>query len=531
MRDGLGDRLRTGLAMMGAAICAARASSAPRIIYVDKSAPAGGDGTSWQNAFSDLQNAIRVQTTSNAEIEIRMAQGTYTPDQGTGDRTKFFAFHYNLGSAMTLSLQGSFAGLQGADPDARDYVATPTILSGDLKGDDGPDFANRTDNACLIAIIGAQQTLTIDGITVRGASTEQLTGYSGGGMMAFVQSYGAALGPATLRVYHCNFEENDPTGAPAGGLSVSAGTIEIWYSRFIGNRLRDGGGGGLAMRGSGYLYECTFDSNTARFGGALYSPDDAQLNACTFTRNQAEYQGGATFGSIGANTSLFVDNRAGSSGGAIAAYENLSLLSCTIADNAAPAGSAVSVLYGAAHMANVVIWGNTGPGPAIRLIDNVRESAIEHSVLEGGAAAVEISGLPVTLDGIRSGDPHFLRPRSAASGFENWNYRLGTGSAAKNIGGDNWITLDLDGAFYQSKYGPADAGCYFDTRYLCEGTSVPLDAIVDDSDFVDFIAAYDLTISPPASPNADFNRDGLVDDADFAIFVIGYDRLLCEPPW
>lgn len=532
MREVLVERLRIGLGMIGVAACAAQVMGASRVIYVDKSAPSGGDGTSWQKAFSDLQDAIRLETSFSNDLEIRMAQGTYTPDKGSGDRTKFFGFHYILGSAMTLSLQGSFAGLQGVDPDARDYVSTPTVLSGDLKGDDGAGFKNRTDNSCTIAMIGAQQTLSIDGITVRGASTDGFPEFTwGGGMLAFVQRYGAGGGFTTLRITNCIFEDNDPTNAPAGALSAYADNIEIWYSRFVGNRLQDGGGGAVTLDGIGSLYNCEIDSNVARFGGGVYAKGEAYFSACSVTRNEAEYQGGAVFGPCSANATLFAGNRAGSSGGAIAAYEQLGLISCTVADNVAPSGSAFSVVYGVARLSNVIAWGNSGSSSPIRLVENTFAGWFKNSLLEGGTDAVEMSGVPVTFDGIRSGNPRFLRPRDSAPEFEYWNYRLAAESAAKNIGGDNWVLSDLDGAFYQSKYGAADAGCYFDTRYFCEGATQPLDSIVDDTDFVDFVAAYNLTISPPANPNADFNRDGLVDDADFAIFVIGYDRLFCPLPF
>ncbi|MGH7244655.1 MAG: hypothetical protein ACREJD_14680 [Phycisphaerales bacterium] len=57
------------------------------------------------------------------------------------------------------------------------------------------------------------------------------------------------------------------------------------------------------------------------------------------------------------------------------------------------------------------------------------------------------------------------------------------------------------------------------------------DGLVDDSDFLLFVAAYNLLdCADPAMPAgcpADFNADGLVEDADFAIFVQSYDLLLC----
>jgi len=57
------------------------------------------------------------------------------------------------------------------------------------------------------------------------------------------------------------------------------------------------------------------------------------------------------------------------------------------------------------------------------------------------------------------------------------------------------------------------------------------DTLVDDSDFVLFVAAYNLLdCADPAMPlgcPADLNFDGFVDDADFVVFVAAYNELLC----
>lgn len=57
------------------------------------------------------------------------------------------------------------------------------------------------------------------------------------------------------------------------------------------------------------------------------------------------------------------------------------------------------------------------------------------------------------------------------------------------------------------------------------------DGQVNDTDFVLFVAAYNLLLcSDPAMPAgcpADLNRDTTVDDADFSIFVNAYDNLVC----
>ena len=57
------------------------------------------------------------------------------------------------------------------------------------------------------------------------------------------------------------------------------------------------------------------------------------------------------------------------------------------------------------------------------------------------------------------------------------------------------------------------------------------DSVVDDSDFLLFVKAYNiLDCTDPAMPlgcPADFNTDSLVDDADFIKFVAAYNNLIC----
>ena len=96
-------------------------------IYVDASATSGAnDGSSWSNAYTDLQPALDVAA-ENAEI--RVAAGTYNPtaapDGSTNNRKK--AFHFN----KNLVLKGSY----NPATDTQDFT-NPSILSGDFNGDD-----------------------------------------------------------------------------------------------------------------------------------------------------------------------------------------------------------------------------------------------------------------------------------------------------------------------------------------------------------------------------------------------------------
>ncbi|MBS0192400.1 MAG: hypothetical protein U0573_07225 [Phycisphaerales bacterium] len=75
------------------------------------------------------------------------------------------------------------------------------------------------------------------------------------------------------------------------------------------------------------------------------------------------------------------------------------------------------------------------------------------------------------------------------------------------IAGKQWITV------FQS--------CPWDLNH---------DTMVDDSDFVTFVSAYNDLIAPYRWATADFNGDGLVDDTDFVLFASAYNDLLCPEP-
>ncbi|MCX8212608.1 MAG: hypothetical protein OTI34_16255, partial [Lewinella sp.] len=77
-------------------------------VYVDVDATSGGDGTSWENAFTDLQSAI-----ATASGDIWVAAGTYKPSAYPADcagcaTNRDFTFQLKDG----VSLYGGFAGTE-----------------------------------------------------------------------------------------------------------------------------------------------------------------------------------------------------------------------------------------------------------------------------------------------------------------------------------------------------------------------------------------------------------------------------------
>ena len=106
------------------------------IIYVDDDATGANDGSSWIDAYNDLQDALAVVQSG---AEIRVAQGVYKPTRYAFpppggpppvDQTSTF----QLINGVTL--KGGYAGFGEADPNAWDIEENETVLSGDHNGDD-----------------------------------------------------------------------------------------------------------------------------------------------------------------------------------------------------------------------------------------------------------------------------------------------------------------------------------------------------------------------------------------------------------
>ena len=105
------------------------------VLFVDDDAPIGGDGASWQSAYTHLADAIDHAVQDQTITEIRVGGGVYRPDQsdldpdGTNDPAAHFRF------VDGVAIRGGYLGLNsrpGQDPCSRDLNANMTVLSGDL---------------------------------------------------------------------------------------------------------------------------------------------------------------------------------------------------------------------------------------------------------------------------------------------------------------------------------------------------------------------------------------------------------------
>lgn len=284
-------------------------------LYVDAGAAGANDGSSWPDAFTDPQDALDAAVAVDGPIEVWVAAGVYTPDRETGDRRATFQLQDGV------SLYGGFFGTE-TSLDQRDPLSNLTVLSGDLRGDDGPNFANFDDNSYHVVRAngsGRDAPALLDGFIVYG-------------------------GNATGR----DFEPGMP----------------------------DRGGGILVVTGSPTIERCTFLNNTASIGGAIFCEDQSRMTvANTFVQGNSALSGGGVtvWGTCTARivNCVFAGNQATDGAALSGRGGNTTVTNCTIADNVATSqGGGISNTESLLTVTNSILWGNvdaSGTGESAQL--------------------------------------------------------------------------------------------------------------------------------------------------------------------
>lgn len=286
-------------------------------IYVDDDAPPGGDGLAWGSPHADLQVALAAAVADSGIDEIRIAQGTYRPTTAGGIRTIMFTLRAGL------ALRGGYAGFGAPNPDKRNIADYETVLSGDLNGDDGPDFTSRADNSYTILSINAVD-VTVEGLTIYGA-----------------EDSGGIIDASNVRLERCTITQN--RGMFGAGL----------FARVAG-----------FGKPSVLIQGCRFFGNSASFGGGAIWAGLLQINASIFVENRAESVGGAIwagpdYAPIVTDT-VFIGNAATEDGGCIHVDDTgMSMIRCTIAGNVAGAkGGGIYYPETSLEFADCVFVGN-----------------------------------------------------------------------------------------------------------------------------------------------------------------------------
>ncbi len=387
------------------------------IIYVDHTATGYNNGYTWTNAFIELDTALKVATTGD---EIWVAAGTYVPNRDllglnpTNNRTKTFGI-----ISKDIKLYGGFNGTETA-VNQRNIAASPTILSGDLGGDDlatpsivsagvHVEYQNTGDNAYnVINIQGViSSNMVIDGFTIRGGNANSFNHYyygSGGGI--YIESYAAALGEPIIN--NCTFIYNSAVN--------SGGAI---YNNAQGNNLNT------------TITNCTFEHNIAGLiGGTIYNNAagggncDVTIENCVFNANVRSIlksSGIYNFASVSGTCNVTINNciftsndkAIGGSADGAGTSTTIAINNCVFYNNNFYATGQASVLNNenssggssTVNITNSILWANQGltiknNGGIVSMTNSIYHDGVLDNVVSPPAG--------VTISNILEIDPQFF---------------------------------------------------------------------------------------------------------------------------
>lgn len=298
--------------------------------YVKFDATGANNGTSWDNAYTDLQSALAVASIGN---KIYVAKGTYKPslevdvDGSGGSDVREVTFQIPVGVEVYGGFAGNEASIDQSVLDARDFTTNETILSGDLNGDDNvtgtfPNlvYNNYTENAYHVVYTrNAGTGVIVDGFTITGGNTNGSNDNRYGAGWYNIADGNAEVSSLTIRNTHfyrnkANSDEAQGVGMYNGSNSDNTNTgltlNKVTFSQNIGESSGSGRVAGVGLcnnrvfsGGSGNnkstqlnLTEVTFSQNIAKADRFIYGVGllndianngnaSATFNKVTFSEN------------------------------------------------------------------------------------------------------------------------------------------------------------------------------------------------------------------------------------------------------
>ena len=347
-------------------------------LYVDDDASGANDGSSWDNAFTSLQDALAVAEEGD---EIWVAAGVYYPDEGIDqtDDDPYSTFSIPPG----VSLYGGFAGGE-EELEEREWEANPTVLSGDIDGNDITDERGVVTDTANIVGDNAYHVVKLDGTTTPITASTRIDGV----IITAGQANGEAFPDNAGGGLFCDGRGVDSVCSPTLTNVIFSGNWAGWNG---GAMFNDGQNGGVS---SPTLNNVTFAGNSADYGGAIYNDgwsgeSSPILTNVTFSGNSAEWSGGAMFnnGFDGGNSSptltnvAFAGNSTNSGGamfnnGEYGGQSNPTLTDVTFSGNSATGSGGAMYNNGSGDgvssptLTNVTFAGNSATGSGGAMFNN-----------------------------------------------------------------------------------------------------------------------------------------------------------------
>ncbi|HPY14810.1 MAG TPA: hypothetical protein PLI61_07950 [bacterium] len=290
----------------------------PSVIFVNESAEGSDNGTSWANAFMDLQPALDAAVDGD---QIWVAAGKYKPTSVHGiitmedvaDEEEFNKYkHFRMKNGVEI--YGGFAGTE-TELAQRDFETNETILSCDIG-----EFDEQYDNCFHIfyhpAGLDLDNSAVIDGFLMEGGYADDNEPHDAGSVMYndgsspvvkngwiyWNYSYKGAVfynKDSSMKVMDTQFVNNEAPYSKGGVFYNENSNIEISGCDFA-NSWAEGdndsrGGAIYSVGGKTVVTDTVLKSNLANMGGAIFiESGDLEVSGCTFDENQGEF-GGAIY--------------------------------------------------------------------------------------------------------------------------------------------------------------------------------------------------------------------------------------------
>ena len=457
------------------------------------------------NAITHAKFACLLGVVHLASFTAAQARTIYVDSSGTGDYPTLRAAvaaaasgdtivvatgTYKGTAAADLTLAGKTLTIRSSDPNDPAVVAR-TIIDCWVQEEAGHRFIN----------LGPNAELTLAGLTIINSSGS----HSGGVVLsedsvltvvncAFannaVLQWGAVFrcenSHATFR--NCTFSHNRVSSTlHAGAVYGRQSTLVFENCQFIDNVCK----GIVAIDSRVTVSDCTFENNTGREGGAIYShvplgtetgdhlivtrsmfvdnsatgsggaihsyAASPTISQSTFIGNTALVDGGAVYNHRCDTPSivncLFSDNQADGIGGAVTDFYRCrsEIVHCTFVGNKAAKGGAVASIRNSHPLiSQSILWQNeANQGRSVYIVQDIvggapSQATIEYSDVQFGRSgvAVELGNILNWAAGNIDADPLFADP----SGND---FRLSSNSPCVNAGDPRYVPpvgmTDLDG--------------------------------------------------------------------------------------
>lgn len=263
-------------------------------IYVDASASGANNGSSWANAYTSLQSALAASSCAGTEIWVKA--GTYKPG----------ALRTNTFQLTTVPVYGGFNGTETLRSQ-RNWSNNPTILSGDINGDDNYSTVpatNIADNS--YHVVKGASSAVLDGFVIQGGHANSTNPDNQGAgffqtasgaltLKNLVLQNNAAISHPAMHLVSVNstaenliFTRNTNNGI-GGGTTDLGGNINIqngthtWSNVLMTGNITECRGGGIHMTGAPImnLNQLTITGNTETQGcgsPAMFTSGTVNLN-------------------------------------------------------------------------------------------------------------------------------------------------------------------------------------------------------------------------------------------------------------